>query len=351
MKLAFICTTYNAINSKTTGGIEIFTIYLLNGLKKLGVDITLFAAGETDKGVFPGIKVVPTFSFLKDLELTPQDNRADNVLTLNYAMYQYASFAKTILKKDFDIYHFSSSQWYIPFLFSDFTSKKVVTTVHVNNLRKNTLSYLLQNFKNINIANISKFTETPFLKYKNHKVVYNGIDTSILPYGAQPKDYFAWIGRITRIKGLKEALLAARMADVKLKASGPIHFPDYFNNEIKPLLDKKRTYYPPLDLNEKGKFLSQARAVLMPVLWDEPFGLVAIEAMACGTPVIAFKRGGLKETVIDGVTGFLVDSIEEMAEKMKDVDKIDRDRCRRHVLNNFSSEVMAKNYLRYYKEI
>src|SRR3989344_957526 len=100
MKIAFICTSYNALDQKTTGGIEVFTIYLLNSFKKMGVDITLFAAAETDPNTFPGIKTVPTFSFLKDLELSPSDNRADNVLTLNYAMFQYSSFAKTIFEKN-----------------------------------------------------------------------------------------------------------------------------------------------------------------------------------------------------------------------------------------------------------
>ena len=351
MKIAFICTSYNALDQKTTGGIEVFTIYLLNSFKKMGVDITLFAAAETDPNTFPGIKTVPTFSFLKDLELSPSDNRADNVLTLNYAMFQYSSFAKTIFEKNFDIYHFSSSQWYTPFILSSFHSKKVITTVHVNNLRNNTLLYLLKNFTGPYIANISKTTETPFLGYKKRRTVYNGIDISLFPFEKKPDSYFGWLGRIARIKGLKEALIATKKADVDFKGSGSIHFPDYFNNEIKPLLDKRRSYIPPLNLSEKGRFLSKAKAVLMPVLWEEPFGLVAIEAMACGTPVIAFRRGGLKETIIDGVTGFLVDTIEEMVEKIKIIDQIDRQKCREHVIKNFSADVMANNYLNYYQDI
>jgi len=348
MKIAFITISYNQIGISTTGGIETFALYLLRELERLGNHITLFSAEETDQSSLPNIDFEPTFSYLHDLELKDNDDRSNNVLTLNYAMFQYFSLAKALLKSDFDIYHFSSSQWYIPFLFSNYTNKKIITTVHVNNLRRKATSYVLKNFKGPYIANISNASAELFKNYPKRKTIHNGIPLENFYFNNNPDNYFAWLGRITPVKGLKEALLAAKKADIEFIASGPIHFPDYFNKEIKPLLDKKRSMISPLNIKDKVKFLSNAKAVLMPVLWDEPFGLVAIEAMACGTPVIAFKRGGLKETIIDGVTGFLVDSIDEMVEKIKRIDEINRKKCREHVRKNFTSEIMAKKYLNYY---
>ena len=350
MKVAYVCISHKPITSLSTGGVETFTIYLLNELKKLDCQITLFSAEETDKSLFEGIRLLPTFS-LKNLSKEKDEDLDSKVFTLNYSMFQYAGFKKAMdLSAEFDIIHFSSAQWYIPFLLCQINNK-VVTTIHVNNLRTEPLKYLLEDFKGPYIANISESTRKPFDLYQRRKTVYNGVDLSLLSFEDKSGDYVAWLGRVAPVKGLKEALLAARKADVNFIASGSIDFVDYFEKEAKPLLDEKRKFIGPVSAYDKGKFLSKAKAVLMPVMWDEPFGLVAIEAMACGTPVIAFRRGGLAETVIDGVTGYLVDSVEEMAEKIAQIDKIDRKKCRDHVEKNFSAEVMAKNYLSYYKEI
>lgn len=351
MKVAYICISHKPIDIKTTGGLETFSIYLLNALTKLGCEVSLFAASETDISLFPGIKFIPTFS-LKDLAKSEGENLESKQFTLNYSMFQYSGFAKAYLREnDFDIFHFSCAQWYVPFLLNKGDRNNIVSTVHVNNLKPETMKYLLNNFSGPHIANISNSSGGIFMDYQNRKTVYNGIDVVNFPFVSKSDNYFAWLGRIAPVKGLKEAVMAAKLADVEFVASGPIDFVDYFEKEVRPLLDDKRKLIEPFDFKTKCKFLGKAKAVLMPVNWEEPFGLVAIEAMVCGTPVIAFRRGGLKETIIDGVTGYLVDTVEEMAEKIKYVDRIDRRACRQHVEDNFSSLVMAKNYMKYYEDI
>lgn len=350
MKVSFVCASYKPIQIKTTGGIEIFAIYLLNALKKLGVDITLYAASETDTSLFPGIKFMPTFSSFNDL--AKEENVIDHKrFALNYSMFQLASLNKAYVNDNFDILHFSCAQWYLPFLLPIKKNNRIVTTIHTNDLREKPLKYLLREFNGPYITNISQSSGSAFSQVVKRKIIYNGIELVSFPFNDKPDNYFFWLGRIFPTKGLKEALQSAHKADVDFIASGPNDKYDYFNNEVKPLLDDKRRLIGPLDFKNKGEYLSKAKAVLMPVMWEEPFGLVAIEAMACGTPVIAFRKGGLKETVIDGVTGFLVDTVDEMADKMKIIDKIDRRKCREHVEKNFSSTVMAKNYLNYYQEI
>jgi len=352
MKIAFVCITHKPISLKTTGGIETLTIYLVNALSLLGHEVTLFAAEETEKSAFQKISFVPTFS-IADLEKQDKENLESKSFTLNYAMFQYAGATKAMLQSEkFDIIHYSSAQWYAPFLINSNQKIPIVTTIHVNNLRQRAIEYILSQFPAVHIANISNTSAKPFLKYSKRKTVYNGINIDKFPYIAKPENKFAWLGRVAPVKGLKQALKAAKLADVSMVASGPIDFPEYFEHEVKPLLDEKRTFIPILSTQQKkAEFLGKAKAVLMPVQWEEAFGLVAIEAMSTGTPVIAFNRGGLKETIINGKTGFLVNTVEEMAKKIKQVREIDRSICRAHAITNFSATAMAERYIKYYQSI
>lgn len=351
MKLAYISISHKPISSESVGGIETFTLYLLPQLQKLGIDVTLFAARETDMSLLPGIRLEEVFS-LSDLEKTEHENTETKQFALNYVMFQYAGLKKALAKsQNFDVFHYSCAQWYVPFLASDVSQTNIVSTVHVNNLKQKPLAYLLSSFNHVSLAYVSEASGKSFVSYPKGKVVYNGIDMSVFPFGEKPDEYVAWLGRIAPVKGLKEAVLAAKQANVQLIASGSVDYFDYFTKDVEPLLDEKRTVIAPLQGSKKGEFLSKAKCVLLPVQWDEPFGLVAIEAMACGTPVIAFRRGGLTETIIDGKTGFLVDTIEEMAEKIHLIDGLDRNACRIHAQTYFSSSVMAKNYKAYYETI
>lgn len=372
VKVAFVSVSHKPISSASTGGLETFAIYYLNQLKKIDCQVTLFAAQETDTSLFPGIDFVPLFS-LNDIQKSENEDLESKIFTLNYSMFQYASLAKVLERKDeFDIIHFSCAQWYASSILSN-TDKPIVSTVHVNNLKENPLIYVLNNFKKAHLVNISNFSGRPFADYKNRQTVYNGIDLNLFPFQTSSKNYFGWLGRIAPAKGLKEALLAARQADIELVASGPKDFSDYCQKEVQPLLDEKRKLIDPVGLGTKGQFLTDAKAILLPIQWEEPFGLVAIEAMACGTPVIAFAKGAMPEIILDGVTGFIVNpsgedkrgdfivkktGIEGLVEAIQKINSLPeteyvkmRQASKKRVEENFSVEKMTAGYREVYRKI
>lgn len=186
--------------------------------------------------------------------------------------------------------------------------------------------------------------------------VYNGIDVASFPFDPDKEDYLLYLARISPDKGAHLAVEVARRTGLRLIMAGKVD-PNpvdtaYFSSVVKPLIDGRQvTYLGEADQVLKRELYRKAMCVLKPITWDEPFGLVMAEAMACGTPVIAFNRGSVPELIVDGETGYIVDNLEEMVAAVYRVDKIDPWRCRRHVEENFDGPVMADNYLRVYERI
>jgi glycosyltransferase involved in cell wall biosynthesis len=155
------------------------------------------------------------------------------------------------------------------------------------------------------------------------------------------------------VKGAEVAVRAAREAGMEIRLAGPVHDPDreYFEAEVEPLLGEPGVSMTgPVGGREKAELLANARALLSPVDWEEPFGLAPVEAMACGTPVIAYPRGALRETVVDGETGFLVEGEDALAAAIADVDRLDPARCREHVERNYSVPAVAVRYEEAFQE-
>jgi glycosyltransferase involved in cell wall biosynthesis len=177
-------------------------------------------------------------------------------------------------------------------------------------------------------------------------VIYNGIDLKEFPFSENHKDHLLFVGRIKPSKGVAEAVQVAKRTGHKLLIIGIFGRYDrpYFLREVKPYLNRQIQFLGYVPHSELYKYYGQAKAVLMPIKWSEPFGLVSVEAMACGTPVIAFNKGSIPEIIKDGKTGFIVDNVAEMARTLKKIGQIDRKECREQVEKRFSLEQMITGY-------
>lgn len=200
-----------------------------------------------------------------------------------------------------------------------------------------------QNQKYISISNNQR-RDAPDLPYL--QTIYNGTDLQLFDFTEKHEDYLLFAGRITAEKGVKEAIKVAKESNHRLLIVGPINHGSqgYFDQYIKPELDDRILYLGRMDQPQLVKYYQKAKAVLTPVQWEEPFGLTTIEAMACGTPVISLHRGAAPEVIVDGKTGFVVNSLTDMIEAVGKIDTIDRRACRELVEHKFGYERMVDHY-------
>ena len=348
MRIGVIGTVWLNIPPVGYGGTEQVIFNIVETLVKQGHDVTLFAP-KTAKVNAP---VIPTLDRpLRDLNIS-----WENVMyPLSHLTQVYES------EKKFDILHMhlNKNQDYIALPFSLYRNVPTLFTLHFrvpDAAYKSDRYMLLHKYRALPFSSISLSQQVPDkLNYVAN--IYNSLPIADYPFRATPDDYFVWLGKMIPIKGPKEAILAAKKAGVKLIVMGAIESGvsqavSYFEEEILPLIDEKQIILKEnVSLPEKAKILGGAKAMLNPILWDEPFGLVMIEAQATGTPVIAFRRGAAPEVIQDDKTGFLVDTIDEMVEKMKIVDKLDRLSCRAWIEEKFTNDNMAKGYLNAYQTV
>ena len=246
-------------------------------------------------------------------------------------------------KEKFDIIHIHPYRRCIPF--APLTKTKTVITIHdpIKGFHKYQLSWT-KKFPQIYLISLSDAQRKPAPNLNYAGTCYNGIDLNKFQFNPLPENYFAAAGRFVPEKGIDLAILAAKKAGVKLKIAGGLAKGRYFEKKIKPFLGKNIEYAGMLEYNKLGEFYGRAKGFLAPLQWEEPFGLFFIEAMVCGTPVIAFDRGSAKEVIKDGKTGFIVKNINEMVKAIKRIDEIKRSECRKRVEENFSIEKMAESY-------
>jgi glycosyltransferase involved in cell wall biosynthesis len=252
----------------------------------------------------------------------------------------------------FDIIHFHVDYLHYP------ASRRQhcphVTTLH-GRLDLPVLGPLYREFSDIPVVSISNAQRLPLPMANWQGTVYHGLPKDLFTFREQPGDYLAFIGRTSPEKGLDQAILIAQRAGMKLKIAAKVDKVDeeYFQQTIQPMLHQspEAKFLGEIGGADKDEFLGNAHALLFPIDWPEPFGLVMIEAMACGTPVIAYRRGSVLEVLKPGVSGLVVDGLEEAVRAVGQVANLDRKRCRREFEERFSAERMTTDYVAIYRRL
>jgi glycosyltransferase involved in cell wall biosynthesis len=338
VRIAQIAPLYESVPPQAYGGTERIVSYLTEELVRTGHDVTLFASGDS---VTSARLVAPA---ARSLRLDPGciDQIAHHVLMLEMV----AQAAPT-----FDVLHFHCD--YLHFPLSRRLHIPHVTTLH-GRLDLPDLVPLYTEFRDVPVISISDAQRTPLPWVNWMATVHHGLPPNLYRFGQDPQGYLAFLGRISPEKGVDRAIDIAIAAGVPLKIAAKVDAADrdYFTSCIAPKLDHPLVeFLGEIGDSEKSDFLGSARALLFPIDWPEPFGLVLIEALACGTPVIAFRSGSVPEIIEDGRTGFIVASLEEAVAAVRRVAGIDRLGCRLAFERRFSVQGMAADYLPAYQDL
>lgn len=318
---------------RSYGPWEYVASLLTEGLIKKGIKVTLFA---TKNSITKAnlISVCPC-GYEEDSELLPKVWECLHISE----MFERGD--------DFDIIHNHFD--FLPLTYIKMTSTPVVTTIHGISSPKILPVYKKYN-NQIYYVSISNAARIPDLNYI--ATVYHGIDLDQFNFKSKSKDYLIFFGRIHHDKGTKEAIKIALKVGMKLILAGIIQDKNYFKRNIEPFLDNNLIKYVGVaGPKKRDELLGGAYALLNPINIPEAFGLSVVEAMACGTPVISFNKGSMSEVIVNGKTGFLVNSIEEAIKALKKIDIIDRAECRRWVEKKFTVERMVNDYIKVYESI
>jgi glycosyltransferase involved in cell wall biosynthesis len=254
--------------------------------------------------------------------------------------------------REFDVIHFHLSQLHFPVM-RRLPHAAHVTTLH-GRLDLEELKPLYREFADMPVVSISDAQRQPLPDAGWIATVHHGLPPDLFTFHSASGRYLAFLGRVSPEKGVDRAIAIARACGVPLRIAAKIDPADreYFERDIAPLLKHPLVeFVGEIGEHEKNAFLGGSKALLFPIDWPEPFGLVMIEAMACGLPVIAFRGGSVEEIVEDGVTGFVVDTLEEAIVAVRHVDRIDRRTCRERFERRFSARRMASQYVDVYRDL
>lgn len=357
------------VHKKSFGGGGIFVYFLASELAKRGNDVSILCLSES---FVPNCKIIPitteeqvtktemnyplhdTFQLIESQYIASNYNKYD-IVHINYFHYLFAPFSKFLSKPVIFTEH-------LPLLTSPIWQKLINTMVKPTDL----------------FIFVAKHAYNKAALIKNKACIAHGIDTSFFPFSDKNENYMFWLGRAKPKKGLLEAVLVAKKTNYQLLASLVINRQDdklFFEKQITPLITNQKNIHllNPLPYPEKVSYYQKAKLFLFPIQWEEPFGLVMIEAMACGTPVVAYARGSVPEVIKDGETGFIVNESEEdkggdwivkksgldgLCEAVERIYTMPEDQyrqmrknCRAHVEKHFTVERMVNEYEKVYKQI
>ena len=339
MKIAQIAPLAESVPPKLYGGTERVVSYLAEELVRLGHDVTLFASGDSETSA----KLVACSRRALRLDPTVKDPLAHLTLMLERVRSR---------AQEFDILHFHLEHLHFPLFRS--LARKTVTTVH-GRLDLPELPPLYREFSDMPLVSISNAQRRPAPFANWVGTVYHGLAREVCPFNPAPRGgYFAFLGRVSPEKGLERAIEIARRAGARLRIAAKVDPADeaYFRSEIVPLVATPGVeFVGELTEAQKPAFLGNATALIFPIDWPEPFGLAMIEAMSCGTPVIAWPHGAVPEVVEDARTGFVVDSVEAAVAALERAPRLDRLAVRERFEERFSAARMAQDYLSVYRAL
>ncbi|NLN87475.1 MAG: glycosyltransferase family 4 protein [Syntrophomonadaceae bacterium] len=332
MKIALLAPIAWRTPPRHYGPWEAIVSMLAEGLVCEGMTVTLFATGDSlTNGQLEAICPTP-------YEETPEiDAKVWECLHVAHLFEQASRF--DIIHNHYD---------FLPLSYSRLVKTPMVTTIHGFSSPKILPVYQKYN-QTGHYVSISIADRYPQLDYCAN--VYHGIDLKLFSFNDNPDDYLLYFGRIHPDKGTYDAIQIARRLGIKLIMAGIIQDHDYYQAKVAPYLDQNVVYAGSVGPEPRNTLLRGALALLHPIYFDEPFGLSVIEAMACGTPVVAYNRGSMPEVIKDGETGFLVGTLEEAVAAVKDITRLNRSTCRRWIEEQFSKERMVEDYLRVYRTI
>ena len=336
MKIAQVAPLIESVPPKFYGGTERVVSYLTEELVAQGHDVTLFASGDS----ITSARLVPCCQ---------QSLRSNPAVRDPIPYYMMMLDQVRRMASSFDVVHFHIDQFHFPIFRT--TARKTLTTLHGRQDLPD-LQQLYQAFPEMSVVSISDAQRDPIPFANFAGTVSHGLPQNLHRPTFEPRGgYLSFLGRISPEKRLDRAIEIARAVGFPLKIAAKVDAVDveYFEDRIKPLLNGDDIQFVgEISDRDKTQFLGEASALLFPIDWPEPFGMVMIEAMACGTPVLAFDHGAVREVVDEGITGFIVDSVESGIATIPRLLALDRSRVRRQFDERFTAESMAKAYVALY---
>jgi glycosyltransferase involved in cell wall biosynthesis len=338
MRIAQVAPLYESVPPKLYGGTERVVSSLTEELVAQGHDVTLYASGDS----VTKARLIAACPESLRLNASCKDQLAHHIVMLDQVFSDM---------DEFDIVHFHID--YLHYLLSRRYSLNHITTLH-GRLDIPDLQPLYRSFYDMPVVSISNAQRAPLSWINWQGTVYHGLPSDQFQAQAKHGEYLAFLGRISPEKGLDTAIEIAKGSGMKLKIAAKIDHADqeFYESVIKPLLNHPLVeFIGEIGPSEKSDFLGNAYALLFPVDWPEPFGLVMIEAMACGTPIVAYPRGSVNEVMQNGVTGFVVPDVNGAVQALAQIPRLDRRQIRSCFEQRFSSSRMAQDYLAIYKRL
>ena len=339
MRIAQVAPLYESVPPKQYGGTERIVSYLTEELIRQGHDVTLFASGDSETAA----RLIPVCHRSLRLDERSMDQLAHHVLLLEQVSQR---------AYEFDVIHFHID--YLHFPVSRLLRIPHVTTLH-GRLDIPDLAPLYNEFRETPVVSISNSQREPVPCANWQATIYHGLPEDLLRFRSEAGKYLAFLGRICPEKRVDRAIEIAKRTGIPLKIAAKVDPVDkrYFKRVIEPLLRDSpiAEWVGEISDRQKDEFLGNAYALVFPIDWPEPFGLVMIEALACGTPVIAYEGGAVAEVIEEGRTGFIVTELEDAIEAVRRVPDLSRARCRQVFEKRFTATRMARDYVKVYMRI